>query len=88
MQPSIQMLAQGEIEQYRCNLSQDFAWVAPFSTRRPRLVENLCTIEKPQVREIAGGHHVTCHLDEETFQSMKPGKSVKDKHAYDGALLV
>ncbi|MEE4605529.1 MAG: hypothetical protein V2J65_29895 [Desulfobacteraceae bacterium] len=53
MQPSIQMLAQGEIEQYRCNLSQDFAWVAPFSTRRPRLVENLCTIEKPQVREIA-----------------------------------
>jgi hypothetical protein len=52
------------------------------------LVENLCTIEKPQVREIAGGHHVTCHPDEETFQSVKPGKSVKDKHADDGALLV
>jgi hypothetical protein len=88
MQPSIQMLAQGEIEHIDATSRGLLHEVDPFSPRCPRSIENLCTIEKPQVREIAGRHHIACHMDEETFQSMKPGKSIKDKHADDGALLV
>ena len=82
------MLAQAVIEHFDATSRRILHEVAPFSTRRPRLVENLDTIEKPQVREIAGGHHIACHLDKETFQSIAPVISAKDKRVGDGALPV
>jgi hypothetical protein len=77
MQPSIQMLAQGEIEQYRCNLSQDFACGGSFLNPSPTLGRKFMHDRETAGQRNRCGHHVTCHLDEATFQSVKPGKSVR-----------
>jgi len=54
MQPPIQMLTQGKIELIDATSRRILHEVGPFSTCCLRLIENLCTIEKPQVGEIAG----------------------------------
>ena len=60
MQPPIQMLAQGEIEQYRCNLSQDFACGGSFPNPSPTLGRKFM-----HDRETAGQRNrwrTSCHL--------------------------
>ena len=44
----------------------------PFQTRCPRKIGEICETQTPPVKDMGNHHHVTCHLDPETFNAMEP----------------
>ena len=44
----------------------------PFNTRCPYMIPGLCDVERPPVREMAPGHFIACHLDEDRLRGMAP----------------
>jgi peptide/nickel transport system ATP-binding protein len=44
----------------------------PFNTRCPYMMPGICDVERPPVREMAPGHFIACHLQEETLRAMDP----------------
>jgi peptide/nickel transport system ATP-binding protein len=47
----------------------------PFQTRcrwKSQVPDNLCETEVPPLRDMAAGHQVKCHLDEDKFTQMEP----------------
>ncbi len=44
----------------------------PFSTRCPYMMPGVCDVERPPVREMAPGHFIACHLDENRLRGMAP----------------
>jgi peptide/nickel transport system ATP-binding protein len=43
-----------------------------FHTRCPRKIGPVCEQESPPQREMAEGHHIFCHIDQEALRAMEP----------------
>jgi peptide/nickel transport system ATP-binding protein len=44
----------------------------PFNTRCPYMMPGICDVERPPIREMAPGHFIACHLEEERLRAMAP----------------
>jgi peptide/nickel transport system ATP-binding protein len=51
----------------------------PFQTRCPRKIGAICETELPQVKEVAPGHKIMCHLSDEVLRAMEPVIASKKK---------
>ncbi len=44
----------------------------PFSTRCQYMIDGTCNVEAPPVKQMADGHFIACHLDEDHLRKMEP----------------
>ncbi|MEP3278417.1 MAG: ABC transporter ATP-binding protein [Stappiaceae bacterium] len=44
----------------------------PFSTRCNYAIKGKCSVEQPPIRDLADGHQILCHLDEQQLMEMEP----------------